>query len=184
MCRTIIYEAPVELNGGAIECGQGVRVVFESLYNEENDHSGEEFGDNDFEYVTRLGNDWQKGHILAKRFGGDNRSHNLLPMTQAANLYFKTEVEDKLSQILFRLYWMDNCYQMASNFARIKIVYKVFISDTIINMNGIEIPEYFTAQIDVESGSDVNYNVVNNLIRNIDIDIRLPFERRIRTNRN
>ena len=51
-------------------------------------------------------------------------------------------------------------------------------------MNGIEIPEYFTAQIDVESGSDVNYNVVNNLIRNIDIDIRLPFERRIRTNRN
>lgn len=184
MCRTIIYEAPVELNGGTIKYGQGVRVVFESLYNEENDHSGEEFGDNDFEYVTRLGNDWQKGHILAKRFGGDNRSHNLLPMTQAANLYFKTEVEDKLSQILFRLYWMDNCYQMASNFARIKIVYKVFISDTIINMNGIEIPEYFTAQIDVESGSDVNYNVVNNLIRNIDIDIRLPFERRIRTNRN
>lgn len=184
MCRTITYKDPIgfELQGRSIEYGQGVRVVFNSLYNENQDVLGEEFADNAFEYVNDLGETWQKGHILARRFGGDNRSHNLLPMTQRANLCFRREVEDKLSQILSRLYWLNGVYQMECNFAQIEIVYEVNIGDCDIEINGISIPSSFTARIYARSYSEINYDVINNLLKREDFNMKLPFQLRIETN--
>lgn len=184
MCRIITYEDPIEfkLQGKSIEYGQGVRVVFKPSYNEDQDFSGEEFADNAFEYVNDLGETWQKGHILAKRFGGDNRSHNLLPMTQKANLCFKREVEDKLSQILKLLFWINSVYMTKVNFSQIKIVYEVNIGGSDIEINGINIPSSFTARIYARSNSEINYDVINNLLRREDFNMKLPFQLRIETN--
>ena len=47
---------------------------------------GEDFGNNDgSEYVDDMGSEWQKGHMLAKSLGGDNKLHNLLPMKEEVN---------------------------------------------------------------------------------------------------
>ena len=62
---------------------------------------GEPFGDDeDTRYVDDMGSEWQKGHMLAKSLGGDNKVHNMLPMkTSVNNSTFKT-VENYVRKLI------------------------------------------------------------------------------------
>ena len=83
----------------------GSRV--EATFNSEKLTQGKDFSANQFGFVSQLGKDWQKGHLLGVQFGGIADERNFLPMTQKANLAFKENVEDKLREIIL---WHDAFY--------------------------------------------------------------------------
>lgn len=149
MCKSIVYGPKYkDSQNEEIEYGSYVIAKFEPGYKVKND--GVKFPGDDFVYVKELGNNWQKGHLLAKRFGGSDESENMLPMTMDANLLFRDKVENKLSDLLGYLYELNNIYQMHHDNEQIKIEYKVEVSSNTIKIGeGIEVPESFTAKIDI-----------------------------------
>jgi len=80
MKNVIIYQGTVDITNYSYGCG--VRAIF---YPGNKINEGDSFNQNDFTYVDKLGAQWQKGHLLAKSLGGDNKAHNMLPMMEEFN---------------------------------------------------------------------------------------------------
>lgn len=113
---------------------------------------GEPFGCNeDTAYVDDMGSDWEKGHMLAKSLGGDNKVHNLLPMKKDVNNSTFKKVEnfvhtlfDNLSDI------QDLCKEGV-----LHIKYTVErVKGTIITVKGYKFPGQFMYTIEVQNSKD------------------------------
>ena len=161
---------------------QGVKAQFDDGTCKE----GEAFTEEQFSYVKYLGEDWEKGHLLAKRFGGKNSPENMLPMTKDANLRFKEEVEDKLALLLERgwlliaKHFMDTCDKHKIS----AIVYDVQVSKNKIPIGGIRIPKSFSVNIYVSYSNvaEVDYPPINEYLKTQEIPLELPFSFKIDTN--
>ena len=164
-----------------IEYGSSIRAEFKLGCVVKN--AGEKFPGDAFVYVKELGNNWEKGHLLAKRFGGSDESENMLPMTSAANDKFRVEVEDKLALLLNNFSPLKSAH-LAQLHTVATIVYEVIASDDKININGINIPKSFKAKIDVEyaDGTKVEYGAINQIIKISANGLKLPLCMEIPTN--
>lgn len=137
------YSSPVNIGGHLF----GSRV--EATFSGDTFPCGKEFSDDQFDFVSKLGNDWQKGHLLGVQFGGIADERNFLPMTQKANLKFKAEMEDKLRKIIDNYIPLNSfLYAMTNKFCRIRYSVSSYIWKS-IRINGIEIPPSFMAKVQI-----------------------------------
>lgn len=188
MANTIImysipnYSQPVNIGGHLF----GNRV--EATFNGDTFPQGKEFSDGQFDFVSKLGNDWQKGHLLGVRFGGIADERNFLPMTQKANLAFKAEMEDKLKKIIDSYVPLNSfLYEKTNKYCYIHYSVGAYIWKT-IRVNGIEIPPSFMAKVQIIDymGKAFDDNLLNDFFNdNINDDvppITFPLFRVFRTN--
>ena len=182
MYRSVVYGPKYkDSQNEKIEYGSSIKAEFRPGYVVKND--GEKFPEGAFLYVKDLGDNWEKGHLLAKRFGGSDGSENMLPMTSAANDKFRAEVENKLALLLKHFSLLKSAH-LAQLHTVSTIVYEVIVSDDKINVNGINIPKSFKAKIDVKyvDGARVEYNIINQNIKVYTNGLKLPLCLEIPTN--
>ena len=117
---------------------------------------GEPFGDDeDTGYVDDMGSEWQKGHMLAKSLGGDNKVHNMLPMkTSVNNSTFKT-VENYVRKLIE--YLPDIQKEVGAGTLHIEYTVER-VSENPIRVKGYKFPSKFSYSIKIlkEDGTMVN----------------------------
>lgn len=117
---------------------------------------GEPFGDDeDTRYVDDMGSQWQKGHMLAKSLGGDNKVHNMLPMTETVNnSTFKT-VEHYVKKLIE--YLPDIQDEVGEGTLHIEYTVER-VSENPIRVKGYKFPSKFSYSIKIlkEDGTMVN----------------------------
>lgn len=180
MCNVIYYKKAI-YTSSKICFGHGVCVKFKS----KKCVAGTEFAPTDFDFVNKIGQDWQKGHMLGVRFGGLADAKNLLPMTQTANLKFKTTIEDKLALLLDNKPIIDNYLSNeTSNIEEYIIKYNVKSSDERIIVNGYSIPASIYANIEITNskGVPIHNDTLNNMCNKIGINVIFPLCATIETN--
>lgn len=158
----------------------GSRV--EATFNSEKLTQGKEFSANQFGFVSQLGKDWQKGHLLGVQFGGIADERNFLPMTQKANLAFKENVEDKLREIIL---WHDAFYLLEETHRSCFIQYTVDVStDNPLVLHGIMEPSSFTAMIEIKDSTScvIDNGLLNRFFYQNFTDIMFPMQKAFRTN--
>ena len=172
------YSSPVNIGGHLF----GSRV--EATFSGDKLPQGKEFSDDQFGLVSKLGNDWQQGHMLGVQFGGIADERNFLPMTQKANLAFKAEMEDKLKKIIDSYIPLNSfLYEKTNKYCYIHYSVGAYIWKT-IRVNGIEIPPSFMAKVQIidSLGNAFDDNQLNDFFRSIDQDVTFPIFKTFRTN--
>ena len=172
------YSSPVNIGGHLF----GNQV--EATFNSDTFPQGKEFSDGQFDFVSKLGNDWQKGHLLGVQFGGIADERNFLPMTQKANLAFKNEIENKLRKIIL---WHDvlKGYLLEETHRSCFIKYTVEVStNNPIVVSEIMIPSSFTATVTVEDsiGCVIDNTLLNKFFYGNFEDIIFPLQKEFSTN--
>lgn len=101
MKKNPIYESPKNIKGCEDRYGTKVTAFF---YVGDRIIEGEPFGvTEENAYIDDMGSDWQKGHMLAKSLGGDNKLHNLLPMKEEVNNSTFKKVENFVHTLIDNL---------------------------------------------------------------------------------
>lgn len=101
MKKNPIYESPKNIKGCDDRYGTKVTAFF---YVGDKIIEGEPFGvTEENAYIDDMGSDWQKGHMLAKSLGGDNKLHNLLPMKEEVNNSTFKKVENYVHTLIDHL---------------------------------------------------------------------------------
>lgn len=117
---------------------------------------GEPFGDDeDTRYVDDMGSQWQKGHMLAKSLGGDNKVHNMLPMTETVNNSTFKIVEHYVKKLIE--YLPDIQDEVGEGTLHIEYTVER-IKDNPIIVKGYKFPRKFSYSIKIllEDGTKVN----------------------------
>ena len=172
------YSSPVNIGGHLF----GSRV--EATFSGDTFPCGKEFSDGQFDFVSKLGNDWQKGHLLGVQFGGIADDCNFLPMTQKANLKFKAEMEDKLRKIIDSYVPLNSfLYEKTNRYCRIRYSVDAYVRNT-IRVNGIEIPSSFMAKVQIIDyfGNAFDDGLLNDFFKGIAPDVTFPISKTFRTN--
>lgn len=183
MANTIMYSIPKyssPLNIGGHLFGNRVEATF----NGDTFPQGKEFSDGQFDFVSKLGNDWQKGHLLGVQFGGIADERNFLPMTQKANLAFKAEMEDKLRKIIDSYVPLNSfLYEKTNKYCYIHYSVGAYIWKS-IRVNGIEIPPSFMAKVQIIDSQRNAFDdgLLNVFFKDIAPDVTFPIFKTFRTN--
>ena len=173
------YSSPVNIGGHLF----GSRVVA-TFSGDKLPPQGKEYSDDQFDFVSKLGNDWQQGHLLGVQFGGIADERNFLPMTQKANLAFKAEMEDKLKKIIDSYIPLNSfLYEKTNKYCYVHYSVGAYIWKS-IRVNGIEILPSFMAKVKIIDymGEAFDDNLLNDFFKDIAPDVTFPIFRTFRTN--
>lgn len=144
--KNIIYS-----RSGAVY-GEGVIAMYNDKYFSISDLAvtGKEFNRSDYPFMDILGNDWECGHLLGKQLGGDNKAHNLLPMTRKSNAAFRDQMECRVRDVLENLGVITAQLNMGSNLMVCSVKYEVnIVAGSEITVNGLNIPGRFRARLSI-----------------------------------
>lgn len=149
MKRNPKYESAKYIESDKVCYGSKVTAYF---YVGDKIKEGEPFGCNeDTAYVDDMGSDWEKGHMLAKSLGGDNKVHNLLPMKKDVNNSTFKKVENFVHTLFDNL----SGIQTLCNEGELHIKYTVErVKDKIITVKGYKFPGQFEYIIEVQNYKD------------------------------
>lgn len=148
MSKNLEYYSPSCKENG-IEFGCSVLALF---YPGVKIKEGENFTDDQFEYVGELGAGWQKGHLLAKSLGGQNVGANSLPMKQCFNDGTFKSFEVRLKNIVENL----SAIQKTVGLTSIYLKYNVEVNSASVKViKGIAIPTQIRCNVDI-------YNAIEN----------------------
>lgn len=121
---------------------------------------GDSFTDDQFEYVGKMGSEWQKGHLLAKSLGGHNEGDNMLPMNRNFNDGIFKSFEHDIKKII------DNLTNIQKHLNNVPVFlgYKVQVIPTSVRtIKGFRIPTQIKCTVAICRQSDNSILLPTNL---------------------
>lgn len=141
---------------------------------------GEPFGDDeDTKYVDDMGAEWQKGHMLAKSLGGDNKVHNMLPMKETVNNSTFKAVENYVHKLIEHLADIQNMLDIEP----LHIEYTIErVSNSPMTVKGYTFPGEFSYSIKIlkEDGTNVDFIILYKALDDLGIKPDIKFSKTLK----